>query len=79
LVEAKAEVDIGIGDVAQVRIRGGRREAQEAVRDLEKRWSDEVWIDDDDRRWTMRISLASWSAYPEYGTRRSPAEETSHE
>ena len=41
-IEAKAEVDIGIGDVAQVRIRGGRREAQEIVRDLEKRWSDEV-------------------------------------
>lgn len=41
-VEANAEIDIGIGDVAQVRIRGGRREAQEIVRELEKRWSDEV-------------------------------------
>jgi hypothetical protein len=41
-IEANAEVDIGIGDVAQVRIRGGRRAAQEIVRDLEKRWSDEV-------------------------------------
>ena len=41
-IEANAEVDIGIGDVAQVRIRGGRREAQEIVRDLERRWSDEV-------------------------------------
>ena len=33
---------IGIGDVADVRIRGGRREAQETVRQLEKRWTDEV-------------------------------------
>lgn len=41
-VEANAEIDIGIGDVAQVRIRGGRREAQKIVRELEKRWSDEV-------------------------------------
>jgi AAA domain len=40
--EANAEVDLGIGDVAQVRIRGGHRDAQRIVRDLEKRWSDEV-------------------------------------
>jgi AAA domain len=41
-IEANAEVDIGIGDVAEVRIRGGRRQAQETARGLEKRWSDEV-------------------------------------
>lgn len=40
--EANAEVDISIGDVAQVRVRGGRREAQQIVHDLEKRWKDEV-------------------------------------
>jgi hypothetical protein len=40
--EADAAVDIAIGDVAQVRIRGGRRDAQDIVRDLEKRWRDEV-------------------------------------
>jgi hypothetical protein len=41
-IEANAEVDIGIADIAQVRVRGGRREAQETALDLEKRWSDEV-------------------------------------
>ena len=41
-IEANAEIDIGIGDIAQVQIRGGRREAQETALDLEKRWSDEV-------------------------------------
>jgi len=41
-IEANAEVDIGIGDVATVRIRGGRRQAQETAQGLEKRWSDEV-------------------------------------
>lgn len=41
-IEANAEVAIDIGDVAQVRIRGGRREAQEIVHALEKRWNDEV-------------------------------------
>src|SRR6058998_1072963 len=41
-IEANAEVDIGIGDVAQVQIRGGRRGAQEIVRDLDTRWSDEA-------------------------------------
>ena len=40
--EANSAIDIGIGDVAQVRIRGGRRDAQETVRSLEKRWEDEV-------------------------------------
>jgi hypothetical protein len=40
--EANAEVDLGIGDVAHVRIRGGRREAQDNVRELEQRWRNEV-------------------------------------
>jgi hypothetical protein len=41
-IEANSAVDIGIGDLAQVRIRGGRRDAQEIVQNLEKRWGDEV-------------------------------------
>ncbi|HTT77695.1 MAG TPA: AAA family ATPase [Candidatus Binataceae bacterium] len=41
-VEANAEVDIDIGDVASVRVRGGRRDAQEIVEALEARWSREV-------------------------------------
>src|SRR5262249_3932445 len=41
-LEASSAVDIGIGDLAQVRIRGGRRDAQETVHNLEKRWGDEV-------------------------------------
>jgi len=41
-IEANSAVDIGIGDLAEVRIRGGRRDAQQIVRDLEKRWADEV-------------------------------------
>ncbi len=41
-VEANAEVDIDIGDVASVRVRGGRREAQQTAEDLEARWSREV-------------------------------------
>ena len=41
-VEAHAEVDIDIGDVATVRVRGGRREAQQTVESLEARWSREV-------------------------------------
>jgi hypothetical protein len=41
-IEANAEVDISIGDVAQVRVRGGRREAQETALDFEKRWIEEV-------------------------------------
>jgi hypothetical protein len=40
--EANSAVDIGIGDVAQVRIRGGRRDAQDIVHNLEKRWDAEV-------------------------------------
>jgi hypothetical protein len=40
--EANSAVDIGISDVAQVRIRGGRRDAQEIVHNLERRWVDEV-------------------------------------
>ncbi len=41
-VEADAEVDLDIGDVATVRIRGGRREAQQTAEALEARWSREV-------------------------------------
>ena len=41
-IEASSAVDIGIGDLAEVRIRGGRRDAQQIVRELEKRWADEV-------------------------------------
>jgi hypothetical protein len=41
-LEANSAVDIGIGDLAEVRIRGGRRDAQEIVHNLEKRWGDEV-------------------------------------
>ena len=41
-VQANTEVDIDIGDVASVRIRGGRREAQQVVESLEARWSREV-------------------------------------
>jgi hypothetical protein len=40
--EADSAVDIGIGDLAQVRIRGGRRDARETVRRLEERWGEEV-------------------------------------
>ena len=41
-LEASSAVDIGIGDIAQVRIRGGRRDAQDIVQNLEKRWDTEV-------------------------------------
>jgi len=41
-IEANAEVEIVIADVATVRVRGGRREAQEKAQDLENRWSREV-------------------------------------
>jgi hypothetical protein len=41
-VEANAEVDIDIGDVATVQIRGGRREAQQTVESLAARWNREV-------------------------------------
>jgi len=41
-IEANAEVEVAIADVATVRIRGGRREAQEKAQNLENRWSREV-------------------------------------
>jgi chromosome segregation ATPase len=41
-IEAKTDVELDIGDVATVHIRGGRREAQEKARNLENRWSREV-------------------------------------
>ena len=41
-IEANAEVDVDIADVATVRIRGGRREAQQTVESLEERWEREV-------------------------------------
>jgi len=40
--EANREVDIRISDVGTVRVRGGRRDAQNRVRALEERWSTEV-------------------------------------
>jgi hypothetical protein len=41
-IEARAEVELGIGDIAIVHVRGGRRQAQDAARNLEDRWSREV-------------------------------------
>jgi hypothetical protein len=41
-IEADAEVEIDIADIASVRVRGGRREAQEKVGTLEERWNLEV-------------------------------------
>ena len=41
-IEANASLDLTIGDVADVEIRGGRREAQAIVRSLEERWTDDV-------------------------------------
>jgi hypothetical protein len=41
-IEANTEVEVVIGDVATVHVRGGRREAQERARNLEDRWSQEV-------------------------------------
>ena len=41
-IEANASLDLTIGDVADVEIRGGRREAQAIVRSLEQRWTDDV-------------------------------------
>jgi hypothetical protein len=41
-IEANAEVDIDVGDVATVRVRGGRRRAQQTAELLEARWSREV-------------------------------------
>ena len=41
-IEARVEVEVSIGDVATVHVRGGRREAQENARGLEDRWRTEV-------------------------------------
>jgi hypothetical protein len=41
-LEGNAEVDIEIGDVATVRVRGGRREAQAKVDTLERRWREQA-------------------------------------
>jgi hypothetical protein len=41
-VEASTEVEVGIPEVATLRIRGGRRDARDTVRALEQRWDQEV-------------------------------------
>jgi hypothetical protein len=41
-IEANTEVEVDIADVATVRVRGGRREAQEKFEALESRWEGEV-------------------------------------
>ena len=41
-IEANAEVEIAIADVATVHVRGGRREAQEKAQGLEDSWSRDV-------------------------------------
>ena len=41
-IEASAEIEVSIADIATVRVRGGRREAQEKAQVLEDRWSREV-------------------------------------
>ena len=41
-IEANAEVEVAIADTATVRVRGGRREAQEKARGLEDRWRRDV-------------------------------------
>jgi hypothetical protein len=41
-IEANAEVDVDVADIATVRIRGGRREAQHTMESLEQRWEREV-------------------------------------
>lgn len=41
-IEANAEVEVAIADIATVRIRGGRREAQEKAQGLEDRWNREA-------------------------------------
>jgi hypothetical protein len=41
-IEARAEVELRIGDIATVHVRGGRREAQRIARNLEDCWSQEV-------------------------------------
>lgn len=40
--EANTELEIGIGDVATLRIRGGRSDARERVRALDQQWAQEV-------------------------------------
>jgi AAA domain len=41
-IEANAEVEVSIADIATVRVRGGRREAQDKARSLQDRWNREV-------------------------------------
>jgi hypothetical protein len=41
-VEADTALEIGIPDVATVRIRGGRKDARERVHELEQQWAQEV-------------------------------------
>lgn len=41
-VEAKSEVDVELGGVASLRVRGGNREAQRTAEALETRWTNEV-------------------------------------
>lgn len=41
-LEANAAIDLGVGDVADIRIRGGHRDTQDIVRALEMRWKEEV-------------------------------------
>lgn len=41
-IEAATEIELGIDDIATVRVRGGRRDAQEKSRALEDRWIQEV-------------------------------------
>jgi len=41
-IEAKTEVEVAIAEIATVRVRAGRREAQERAQALEDRWAQEV-------------------------------------
>jgi len=41
-IEANAEVEVRIAQLASVRVQGGRREAQDRLRSLEERWNGEV-------------------------------------
>ena len=41
-IEANAEVEVAIADIATLHVRGGRREAQEKARGLEDRWRRDV-------------------------------------
>ncbi len=67
-IEANAEVEIAIADIATVRVRGGRREAQEKAQGLEDRWSREVDrislppVSRTSTAWTRRsLRLRSWT------------------